>query len=234
MSATAVNQDHYINGMFHRPGRHDLTTKQFDTSYVLLTVRILVDASDPQDIQNANALQDQLRIESASDEPYEQLNYDSESLQSTTKSLIKLAAGLPDVKNTFGKKHQVDKVRHLLATAYGWGGLPESEVMYINVEPDLPVGAYSLSVTDVPVDGFWSISVYNKDGFFEENEYDSYSVNNLTAVKNKDGTYRIHFGGDSSKENFLPITEGWNYVVRLYRPRANILDGNWKFPTIGN
>ena len=28
----------------------------------------------------------------------------------------------------------------------------------------------------------------------------------------------------------LPIVEGWNYTVRLYRPRAEILDGSWKCP----
>jgi hypothetical protein len=28
----------------------------------------------------------------------------------------------------------------------------------------------------------------------------------------------------------LPITPGWNYTVRLYRPRAEILNGKWKFP----
>lgn len=30
-------------------------------------------------------------------------------------------------------------------------------------------------------------------------------------------------------DNCLPVTPGWNYWVRLYRPRAEILDGSWKF-----
>ena len=30
--------------------------------------------------------------------------------------------------------------------------------------------------------------------------------------------------------NLLPIVEGWNYAVRLYRPRPEILDGSWTFP----
>ena len=37
----------------------------------------------------------------------------------------------------FGKKSEVDQVRHLLATAYGWGGLPEAEASYLNVQPNL-------------------------------------------------------------------------------------------------
>jgi len=83
----------------------------------------------------------------------------------------------------------------------------------------------------VPVDGFWSITVYNAKGFFEKNAYDAYSVNNITAKKNMDGGVTIQFGGcDGKIANCLPITDGWNYTVRLYRPREDVLDGKWKFP----
>ena len=40
----------------------------------------------------------------------------------------------------------------------------------------------------------------------------------------------IHFGGDENAPNYLPIMPGWNYTVRMYRPRKEILDGTWKFP----
>ena len=46
-------------------------------------------------------------------------------------------------------------------------------------------GEYRLTVRDVPVDGFWSISVYNADGFFEPNERGAYSVNNITATERR-------------------------------------------------
>jgi len=42
--------------------------------------------------------------------------------------------------------------------------LPESEAYYLNVEQNLPVGAYQLTVKDVPVDAFWSISLYTTTG----------------------------------------------------------------------
>ena len=32
--------------------------------------------------------------------------------------------------------------------------------------------------------------------------------------------------------NCLPIMDGWNYIVRLYQPREEILDGSWVFPTV--
>ena len=97
--------------------------------------------------------------------------------------------------------------------------------------PNLPVGEYELTVADdVPVDGFWSISVYNAEGFFEPNEQGAYSVNNITAARNDDGSVTVRFGG--SGDNSLPVTEGWNYLVRLYRPRPEILTGAWNFPTL--
>ena len=41
----------------------------------------------------------------------------------------------------------------------------------------------------------------------------------------------IQFGGcDGAVPNCLPVTNGWNYTVRLFRPRPEVLDGRWQFP----
>ncbi len=37
----------------------------------------------------------------------------------------------------------------------------------------------------------------------------------------------IYFGGDPNADNYLPITEGWNYLVRLYLPENEVLEGDW-------
>ena len=113
------------------------------------------------------------------------------------------------------------------------GGNPEKESIYLNVSPEKNDGktAYRLRANNVPVDGFWSVSVYNAQGFFEQNQFNAYSVNNITGTKNADGAIDIQFGGcDGKMPNCLPVTPGWNYTVRLYRPRAEILNGTWKFP----
>ena len=90
---------------------------------------------------------------------------------------------------------------------------------------------YRRTVKDVPVDGFWSISLYNANGYYEQNQYGAYSLNNVTAKKSADGSVAIQFGGcDGKVPNCLPIMPGWNYTVRLYRPRKEILDGTWTFP----
>jgi hypothetical protein len=113
-----------------------------------LAVRTLVNASDPEDIRKANALQDQLKIEAASAKPYTHPNYDQESYKATYDALIELGRGMPDTRATFGSKEDVDQVRHLIGTAWGWGGLPQEEAYYLNVEPNLPVGAYQLTFRD--------------------------------------------------------------------------------------
>jgi hypothetical protein len=60
---------------------------------------------------------------------------------------------------------------------------------------------------------------------------DAYSLNNITAKRGADGSVTIQFGGcDGKIPNCLPIMKGWNYMVRLYRPRAEILHDKWKFP----
>ena len=141
-------------------------------------------------------------------------------------------SALSGFDHAFGAKSDVNPVHHLLGTAAGWGGLPDQEASYISVEPGEPVGEYQLTVKDVPVDGFWSISLYNADGYFEPNDRNAYSVNNLTATPNDDGSVTVHFGGcNANRTNCLPIMEGWNYTVRLYRPRPEILDGSWSFPS---
>jgi hypothetical protein len=121
----------------------------------------------------------------------------------------------------------------LVGTAAGWGGNPDRDAKYLNVVPANNDGTtiYGLTVKDVPVDAFWSVSVYNANGYFEKNAYDAYTVNNLTGKKAPDGSITVQFGGcDGNIRNCLPIVNGWNYTVRLYRPRAEILNGTWKFP----
>ena len=148
-------------------------------------------------------------------------------------ALLALASTLPDFKKAFGTKDQVDPIRHLIGSAAAWGGNPDKDATYLNVIPAKNDGTtlYRLNIRDVPVDGFWSISVYNAEGYFQKNPYDAYTLNNITANKSDDGSIAIQFGGcDGKMPNCLPIEAGWNYTVRLYRPRQEILSGNWTFP----
>jgi hypothetical protein len=233
LSLMVVNQDHYINTVLHTPGEHKLTTAEFGTPYVMAAVRVLIDPADPADVAAANALQDQVVVHAGSAEPFVPPEYDEQSLTATREALLELARGMDGFDRAFGSADAVDPVRHLIGTAAGWGGLPEHEAYYVNVDPGLPVGEYQLTVRDVPVDAFWSISLYNAEGYFEPNDRNANSVNNITATPDADGSITIHFGGcGDNRLNCLPIMDGWNYIVRLYQPRPEILDGSWTFPSI--
>ncbi|MEE2032304.1 DUF1214 domain-containing protein [Rhodococcus chondri] len=234
VSAMVVDQDHYVERIFHDPGEYRLTRDEFRTPYLAVAVRILVDPTDADDVREVVALQDRFGLTAESSTPFVSPDYDRKSMDETRDALLALARGLTGFERMFGARDHVDPVRHLIGTAAGWGGLPTEEAVYVGVEPGLPVGEYELTVRDVPVDGFWSISVYNAAGFFEPNENNAYTVNNITGVPNADGSITVRFGGcaDPSRDNCIPVIEGWNYLVRLYRPRAEILDGRWTFPAI--
>src|SRR5688572_7707506 len=191
-------------------------------------------AADPKDVEAVHALQDAIKV----DQPggpgkLEVPNWDQASQKTVREALLVLASTLPDTKRMFGPKDAVDPVRRLIGAASAWGGNPEKDALYLNVTPPRNDGrtVYRLDVKDVPVDGFWSISVYNAKGYFEPNPENAYTLNNITAKKNEAGAIDIQFGGcDGKAANCLPIVKGWNYMVRLYRPRGEILDGTWKFP----
>jgi len=235
VSVMVVNQDHYINEVYHTAGEHQLSTDQFETPYVMIAARILVDPTDPGDVAEVISLQDQLKLAAGSSRPFEIPDYDSASLNETRQALLQLARRLTGFTRMFGKRDEVDPVRHLIGTAAGWGGLPTTEAAYIGVDPRLPTGSYELTVGDVPVDAFWSISVYNAEGFFEPNDAGSYSVNSVTGIRNDDGTLTVRLGTHpDGMPNVIPIADGWNYLVRLYQPREEILNGTWRFPSIGN
>lgn len=233
VSAMVVTEDHYVEAILHDAGEHRLAPEQFGTRYVVVAVRTLVDPADPADLAAVAALQDAIVLVADSAEPFVSPDYETASFDETRAALLALARNLTGFDRTFGTKTEVDAIRHLIGTAAGWGGLPSTEASYIGVDPRLPVGQYELEVGDVPVDGFWSVSVYNAGGFFEPNDRDAYTVNNITGVRNADGSTTVRFGDyPADVPNAIPITDGWNYLVRLYRPRPEILDGTWDFPRL--
>jgi len=233
MSLQAINQDHYVHDVVYAPGPVELTREDVGTRYVVVAVRTLVDPDDPEDVAEANALQDGIIVEQAGEGTFEIPQWDKQSQDKVRAALLDLAETLPDSRDMYGSRETVDPVRHLIGCALGWGANPATEALYLNVVPALNDGetVYRLSVGEVPVDGFWSISVYNATGYFEPNPRDAYTINNITAEREQDGTVTVQFGGcEGEAPNCLPTPPDWNYMVRLYRPGAAILDGSWQFP----
>lgn len=233
-SLLVIDQDHFNPVLKHGGGEVTLTRENVGTRYVLALFRTFVNPNSPEDLKAAHALQDAIEIRQSSPGTLELPDWDEQSLVETRKQVNELASAMSSFPNAFGARGLVNRLNHFLATAFGWGGNPERGAMYFNFTPQENDGQTPYKLTmpkDVPVEAFWSVTVYNEDGFFEKNEYDAYSFNSLTAAQNDDGTITIHFGGDPNQSNFLPITEGWNYIIRCYLPGWQILEGNWEPPT---
>jgi len=231
-SMLVINQDHSMLPVEHGAGRFTLTREKVGTRYVMVLLRTFADPNDPADMKAANSLQDRVRVEQANVGTFEVPDWDEASLRTVRDALNVLAATKADASGMFGDKAKLNPIDHLLGTAYGWGGNPKEAAVYQNGVPPINDGQtpYILTARDVPVDGFWSITVYNAKGFMEPNDRNAYSVNNVTAKRNADGSVTVHFGGDPSAANYLPIAPGWSYVVRMYQPRKEVVDGTWKFP----
>jgi hypothetical protein len=234
MSMQVVNQDHYVPAVYYGAGVRKLTRQNVGTRYATVAVRTLVDPNDPKDVEQVHALQDAIKVsQTGGPGKFEVPSWDQKGQKEIRDALLKLNDHTGGFSRAFGRKGEVDPVRHLIGAAAGWGGNPDKDATYLSVTPAKNDGAsvYKLNVKDVPVDAFWSVTVYNEKGYLEKNEYSAYSLNNITANKNDDGSVGIQFGGcDGKNPNCLPVTKGWNYTVRMYRPRAEILSGKWKFP----
>mgnify|MGYP003583007815 CR=1 FL=1 len=233
MSLVAYNEDQYASPAIYKAGSYTFTREQLGTRYAVLGIRMLFNPADEKDRQQAHALQDAISTRQDGRGSFAVPAWDQASLNRVRSALFELGKTVPDSRGMFGSREQVESVRRLVGAAVAWGGNQEKDTLYLNVTPSLNDGntVYRMHVKDVPVDGFWSVSVYDEAGFFKPNEFNAYTLNGITARPGADGSFDIQFGGcDGKLPNCLPTMRGWNYMVRLYRPRPDVLSGSWTFP----
>jgi hypothetical protein len=232
MTLMVISDEHYINRVYSEPGVYDLSVEEHGSPFVDVVARTFLDTNNPDDVAEVNRLQDQLILDLNSARPFTHPDYDQESLTATRNALSLLGKNVPDTDRTFGKKSDVEPTRHLIGTATAWGGLPETEAYYyIETEPRA-AGRYTFTFGDVPVDGFWSVTIYNRDGYYEENPYNSYNLNSVTAQPSTDGSVTLNLSPErDGLDNHIYVMDGWNYALRLYRPQAQIIDKTWTPPT---
>ena len=194
LSMQVIDEDEYTPEVVYGAGVHTLSEDRIGARYVVVAVRILVDPNDPKDIETVRALQDAIKVsQPGGPGAFKIPNWDASSQIKVRDALLDLAQTVPDTKGMFGQRGKVDPVRRLIGSAAAWGGNPEDEAITLNVTPTHNDGktVYRLSVKDVPVDGFWSISVYDDRGHFVPNPQNAYSLNNLTAKPGEDGSLRF-------------------------------------------
>jgi hypothetical protein len=229
VSVYLVDNDHYCPFVIYRAGTHELPR---GTQYLGLGVRIQVfNPKDEDEIALINKLQDQFIIKANSAEPLPEFTWDIESLQALTDQYEKEFAQYSSFKGMMGPRGQVDEKTRHIAAAGGWGLFPEWDATYLNYSGGHDYRVCHQATYQVPENGaFWSITVYGNDGFMKS---DNNIVNSSNVKLNADGTFAVHFGSVETcgdVPNRLDTTEGWNFLMRIYRPGKSVLDGAYGLP----
>jgi len=233
ISLEALDEDHYTLGMFYGSGSYTFSFDNVSTRYVLIVVRIMVDPSNVADLSRVHGLQDSIAVARQGGGRFVIPNWDPVSQARVRVALQLLGNTVAGDERTFGARAEVDPVRHLIGTATQWDRCPPRDIAYLLSVPRQNDGrtVYRLNVGHVPVDGFWSLSVYDANGYFIGDGLAGRTINSLTATRDADQSITVQFGDcEAGAANCLSIARGWRYLVRLYRPRAEILGGKWKFP----
>jgi hypothetical protein len=233
VSIEALDEDHYTVAMFYGPGTYTFSFENVSTRYLLLVVRLSVDPTDRADLGRVHVLQENIQITRQGGGRFVIPNWDPVSQARVRVALQLLGNTVAGDERTFGARGEVDPVRHLIGTATQWDRCPPRDIAYLHGVPRMNDGGtvHRLTVGHVPVDGFWSLSVYDASGHFFTEDHGGRTLNSLTAQRGADDSISVQFGGSAQDSvNCLAIAKGWCYVVRLYRPRAELLGGKWKFP----
>ena len=90
-----------------------------------------------------------------------------------------------------------------------------------------------------PVDGFWSLTLYNEHHFFNPNPLKRFSLGtkNNDLQKNADGSLTLFAGakspGKDKETNWLPApTTPFSLYIRCYWPKQEVISAAWKPPKV--
>jgi hypothetical protein len=230
MSVLLVDNDHYAPAVYYAPGTYDLPRA---TKYLAVVVRSQVfNPKDDAEIALVNKLQDAVVIKTNSADPLPPMRWEASSLKALTEQYERDSTQYKSWKGMMGPRGKVDeKTRHIAAAA-AWGLNPEWDATYLNYTGGHDYRVCHKATYQVPENqAFWSVTVYGSDGYMKS----ANAVVNSTNVKlNSDGTFTVYFGSKDicgEQPNRVDVSEGWNFLMRIYRPGPSVLDGLYKLPT---
>jgi hypothetical protein len=229
-SAWVITEEHYNPMALVAPGVYTLTRENVGNRYTMVVMRTQANIADPDDLAKANELQKQLVLEQESMGSYVASNsWDMDEIlkmRARYMAIVEAENITSDVM--FGKKGEVSLKDHNAGTAYGWGGFTPERAVYPSYTPT-STAAQTLTLKDVPAKAFWSITVYDAEGFPQG---DVYNINSQFAVAEVDGSYVIRFGGDRDAPNYMDTYDGWNFTLRIYEPTEAYFNGEWLKPDL--
>jgi hypothetical protein len=193
-----------------------------------------MDPADPKDVALVNDLQKRIKIEAASADPFPQPQWDKDAMLALRADYEQEFQQFDQYEpDWMGPRGQVNEQTRHLGVAGAWGLFPEKDAVYINYTgPSDPSRCYTATYEVPDNDAFWSITVYGNDGFMKT---DNNIVNDRNVALNDDGTFTVHYGSEAAcgtQPNRVDITEGWNFLMRVYRPGKSVLDRTYELPEV--
>jgi hypothetical protein len=161
-------------------------------------------------------------------------------------SLARVANGWSMNTDTMGVYGNYYLKRALVAQLGLGANLPEDAIYPLNLadETGKPLDGSSAYVLHFdkgampPVDAFWSITLYDSEGFQVANSLNRFAVSSWMPFKyNPDGSLDLYFQsanpGADKEANWLPAPKGpFNLTMRLYAPKSDALTGKWDPPPV--
>ncbi|ACL62222.1 protein of unknown function DUF1254 [Methylobacterium nodulans ORS 2060] len=162
------------------------------------------------------------------------------------RSLARVTNGWSMNTDTMGVYGNYYLKRAIVAQLGLGANLPEDAIYPLNLADDTgrPLDGGNKYVIHFekdetpPVAAFWSITLYNSEGYQVANSLNRFAVSSWMPFKyNADGSLDLFFQsdspGDDKESNWLPAPNGpFNLTMRLYAPKAEVLMGRWNPPSI--
>ncbi|MDJ0993873.1 MAG: DUF1214 domain-containing protein [Dinoroseobacter sp.] len=238
LSVYMIDNDHFTIDILSEPGTYEFGPQ--DTRYIAALPRVQVlDASSEADVEIARNLLAQFDVTSGSMVPVS-ANWDWEQMVAMRPGYEEQLEPFTQYPPTFQDTRasgNVDPEHHRIAVATSWGLFPDYETVYINYKgPEGMAGVencYTATYTPPENDAFWSISMYNGEGYMFS---DDYAVLNAANTRmNADGTFDAFFGSEElcgDVANRVDTTEGWNFLMRVYKPNESVSAGEYTLPDV--
>jgi hypothetical protein len=168
------------------------------------------------------------------------------SMRAKLPTLVRVVNGWQMNTDTVGVYGNYYLKRAIVAQ-FGLGAnLPEDAVYPLNIgdadgKPLTGANQYVLHFGKneiPPANAFWSVTLYDKDGFPTANDLKRNAIGDRDALKfNPDGSldlYIQHASPEAEKQsNWLPAPTGdFNLTMRVYSPKVEVIDGRWAPPAV--
>lgn len=167
-----------------------------------------------------------------------------DSIKEKTSALGEMVNGWRVVDRGIGT-YGTDYLQRAAVTVYGLGANLPADAIYPGasvdakgqpLEGDKPYVLHFAKDQLPPVNAFWSVTMYDKDGYFVPNPIGRYAARDSLLKKNADGSVDIYLQGESpGKEreaNWLPAPKNgpFTLLLRMYWPKESVVNGTYRPP----